>query len=100
MGTNFACATLASGSVECWGNGNSGDLGNGFAVQETSPVLVSGITNAVQVSAGYDFACALLSTGAVDCWGDNTNDTLANSGVTGSSDVHRSRRETSRTLPR
>ncbi|HWD94854.1 MAG TPA: InlB B-repeat-containing protein [Acidimicrobiales bacterium] len=79
MGANFACATLANGTVDCWGNGNSGDLGNGLSTQETSPIVVAGITNAVQVSAGYDFACALLSTGSIDCWGDNSSDAIGTS---------------------
>jgi alpha-tubulin suppressor-like RCC1 family protein len=79
MGDDFACATLADGSVDCWGNGNSGDLGDSESTQETSPVQVPGISDAVQVSAGYDFACALLSTGSIDCWGDNTSDALGTS---------------------
>jgi hypothetical protein len=53
----LACAALASGKVKCWGNGYTD-------VQE-----ISGITNAVKVSAGWDNACALLANGRVRCWG-------------------------------
>jgi alpha-tubulin suppressor-like RCC1 family protein len=35
------------------------------------PVVVSGIADATQVSAGYEDSCALLAGGSVDCWGYN-----------------------------
>lgn len=73
---NFSCA-LASGSVQCWGTGWNGQLGNGTNTgnQET-PVSVSGISTAVDVSAGYSHACAALSNGTVQCWGYNGNGEL------------------------
>ena len=34
---------------------------------------MSGITNAIQISAGYYYTCAVLSNHKVECWGNNVN---------------------------
>jgi alpha-tubulin suppressor-like RCC1 family protein len=80
---SHTCAVLATGVVDCWGwnlygqlgNGQMGDdqLGNGNIVDDfrPTPVQVVGITDAVQVAAGYDHTCAVLATGVIDCWGNN-----------------------------
>ena len=76
------CALLSSGGVDCWGLNADGQLGDGTTTGpqtcpglnlacSTTPVGVSGITNAIAVADGYDSACALLSGGNVACWGDN-----------------------------
>lgn len=74
ISSNYAsvCALLASGSIECWGLNNTGQLGNGtsgYAHDSTSPMPVSGIADATQVAIGTGDACALLTTGGIDCWG-------------------------------
>ena len=67
------CATNATGGVDCWGDNTKGKLGNGSTTNSSSPVAVSAITGALDVSAGASHSCALLSSGgAVKCWGDNT----------------------------
>jgi alpha-tubulin suppressor-like RCC1 family protein len=63
----FSCALMTSGGVKCWG---TTALGNGTTTATTTPVDVTGITDAVMISTGYSHACALLSSGAVKCWGD------------------------------
>jgi alpha-tubulin suppressor-like RCC1 family protein/uncharacterized membrane protein YgcG len=72
VSTNYdhACALLATGSVECWGVNNSGDLGSN-AGDSNVPVPVPGINDATAVAAGGAYSCALLATGSVDCWGTN-----------------------------
>lgn len=76
-GGGSACALLSGGSLDCWGDNSVGQLGDGSAnaVSEV-PVAVSGISDAIQVSAGSDFACALLSGGRIDCWGFNSSGQL------------------------
>jgi alpha-tubulin suppressor-like RCC1 family protein len=68
-----ACAQLKSGGVDCWGDNEFGDLGDGHSFEESAkPVAVTGISTATQIAAGYFDTCAVLSSGGVNCWGDNT----------------------------
>jgi alpha-tubulin suppressor-like RCC1 family protein len=73
VGNSHACALLASGSVECWGEGQTGMLGDGNDVDRFVPVQVSGLSGATAVTAGFLNTCALLQTGAAECWGDNSD---------------------------
>jgi alpha-tubulin suppressor-like RCC1 family protein len=69
-GGDFTCALLLDGTVECWGDGTSGQLGVGMSTGSSTPLNVSGLTHVSAIAAGYDHACALLSDGTVECWGD------------------------------
>ena len=62
----------------CWGYNPYGALGNGTATNAYTPVTVSGLSDAVQISGGYYHTCALRSTGAVVCWGNNSYGTIGN----------------------
>jgi alpha-tubulin suppressor-like RCC1 family protein len=93
-GYSSSCALLSGGSVECWGGNSSGELGDGtdtgpdscgYGGCSTTPVAVSGITNATAIAAGGDSTCALFSDGGVDCWGDNTGGELGNDTTGGES---------------
>lgn len=72
----FACATRVTGQVLCWGGNSAGELGNGSLITSTSPVAVSGITDAASVGAGGGVveygghACVSRTAGQVRCWGD------------------------------
>jgi len=71
------CALTASGKVFCWGNGGSGQLGNGTTSNSPVPVAVD-MSGALagkivtQVAVLTSAACALTSDGAVYCWGSNS----------------------------
>ena len=65
------CVVLNSGSINCWGNNSSGQLGNGTYDNSLAPVAVSGITNATAITSGDSSTCALLADATVRCWGTN-----------------------------
>jgi alpha-tubulin suppressor-like RCC1 family protein len=69
-GFQHACA-LDGGRVRCWGSNTAGQLGDGTTDTRTTPVLVDGIDDAVEVAVGGNVSCARKSSGAVWCWGDN-----------------------------
>jgi alpha-tubulin suppressor-like RCC1 family protein len=68
----YSCALLRSGSVECWGHNDKGQLGIGRPSSGSLvPVRVLGLTSAVSISTGVGHACSLLASGAAACWGSN-----------------------------
>lgn len=81
-GQSHACAVLDNSQISCWGDNESGQLGNGSSADAiTSPTgllaLPSG-RSAEGVSAGRDHTCALLDNGDVTCWGSDASGQLGN----------------------
>ncbi len=70
-GVQGGCARLQAGGVECWGYNSDGELGNGTAGEPSRPVVVTGITNAKQLSTANFVTCAVLADGSVSCWGQS-----------------------------
>jgi len=81
-GTNHHCGIKQpGGTVWCWGLGMQGQLGssvpNSFDNPSTpppkmtagTPVVVPGVSNAIDVAVGESWTCALLASGSVQCWG-------------------------------
>ncbi|MCV9964205.1 putative Ig domain-containing protein [Pararhizobium sp. BT-229] len=68
-GYNHQCVRMNSGEVRCWGSNGNGQLGNGGTTYSNTPVVATGVSNAIQVSAMREFTCALTQAGAVMCWG-------------------------------
>lgn len=70
---NTTCALTTAGTVYCWGQNESGQVGNGVA--STTDVLratqVSGLTGAVGLTVGGSHSCAVLADGGARCWGAN-----------------------------
>jgi alpha-tubulin suppressor-like RCC1 family protein len=93
-GTSDLCAVTTAGAVECLGDNQYGQLGNGTVTDAsttsqdteyvTTPVTVSGVSGATAVSVGGNFACALVTGGAVKCWGYGQDGELGNGGATNS----------------
>lgn len=84
------CATgaWAAGSpgAAAWGNGTSGQLGDGTMSSSLYPAPVSDLTGVTAVAAGKAHGLALLESGKVMAWGDNASGDLGN-GSTTASDV-------------
>lgn len=74
-GSNHNCALFANESIRCWGNGQSGKLGNGnpndigdnLGEMPSAYVEVGGVV--MQTDAGDGHTCALLTSGKTRCWG-------------------------------
>ena len=69
-GSIHTCALLADHTVQCWGVGLLGQIGNG-ALGVSYAATVLGITNADAIVAGGTHSCALLDDRTVRCWGNN-----------------------------
>jgi Regulator of Chromosome Condensation (RCC1) repeat protein/regulator of chromosome condensation (RCC1) repeat-containing protein len=77
-GLAHACAVLAGGGVQCWGQGLLGRLGYGNVknvgddeVPATVGLVRLGSAKAVRLGLGESHTCALLDDGGVNCWGRN-----------------------------
>lgn len=87
-GNHHTCALLDDGTVRCWGANYLGQLGNGttgpatclsgsFAFGcATTPVVVSELTDAKDISLGNYHTCAVRHGGSLKCWGLNDNGQL------------------------
>ena len=68
VGAGYACAVQASGGVVCWGDGWSGQLGDGMQRERATPVAVVGLPGrAAAVSASpadvvWDYGCGTAAT--------------------------------------
>jgi len=56
--SNHACAVHDGGSVSCWGENESGQLGDGTFGESLEPVKVLGIEDAVSIEPSHDAARA------------------------------------------
>src|SRR5262249_32887729 len=76
-----ACASLADGTVWCWGSNDRYQLGDGTTTTRPTPVLVEGVTGATSVTVGLDRSCARLHDGTAKCWGSNDSFGLLGGGT-------------------
>src|SRR3546814_10455118 len=83
---DHTCALLDDGSVKCWGENNSGQLGYGDRIDrgdgpnemgDNLPTVGLGTDlTAVAITCGYGNTCALLDDGSGKCWGKCSNGQL------------------------
>ena len=78
VGNFHTCVLLADSTMRCWGNNQSGRLGDGTTSQRNNPVqvLASGSTQGtnvlsgvVRIDAGGAHTCAVMDDTTLRCWG-------------------------------
>jgi alpha-tubulin suppressor-like RCC1 family protein len=77
-GGYHSCAVVAGGKVDCWGDNDNGEIGNGITAggDVVTATAVRGLGNATDGAAGDYHSCALMHGGTVRCWGDNSEGEL------------------------
>ncbi len=70
VGWGHVCALMIDGGVQCWGDNDHGELGDGTTATRSLPAPVPGLSDVAMLSAGQETSCALAG-GAVACWGSN-----------------------------
>lgn len=69
----ISCGVTTTNLVQCWGDNQQGQLGNGTTVSRATPGPVNdplGVGYS-RVSTGYNYACAITTTNKLYCWGEN-----------------------------
>ncbi|MBI1823493.1 MAG: hypothetical protein HY200_05155 [Nitrospirae bacterium] len=79
-GRRHSCALLKDHTVQCWGKGFEGQLGDGRKKDSLTPVKVTNLNpngvliafnHILTISSGSQHTCALLENREVHCWGSN-----------------------------
>jgi len=72
VGRSHSCATFdGDTSVQCWGDNEFGQLGDGTTLSRAFPKKVEGLEVAISLGVGFRHTCAFESEIAVKCWGAN-----------------------------
>jgi len=84
------CALDSNGGLWCWGNGTSGNLGDGTWASKTAPVRVLGpagmgwMDNIIDFAVAQSAVCVVRNDGSVWCWGLNSHGQLGDGTTTNS----------------
>jgi alpha-tubulin suppressor-like RCC1 family protein len=83
LGDLHSCAISNNGTLKCWGDDLSDQLGNGpDATAKNTPQSVSSSAKFKAVTGGETFSCAVTVAGAVQCWGRNVFGQLGDGSTT------------------
>lgn len=78
-GQNYSLALKSDGTVWAWGGNSNGQLGLGYeSLNETAPVQVPNINNAVAIEAHHTTTFILLKTGELLAFGRNSSSSIGN----------------------
>ncbi len=70
-GGTFTCGRTTAGLLYCWGQNDSGQLGDGGSAAALAPVAVTGGFTWDLLDAGTFHSCAVRDAGRAFCWGQN-----------------------------
>ena len=76
VGNQHFLALCNDKTVQAWGTGTDGELGNGTFNDSNVPVTVNSLTDIISVAAGDAHCIALKNNGTVWTWGINTDGQL------------------------
>jgi alpha-tubulin suppressor-like RCC1 family protein len=78
-GTGYVCILTNEGAIQCLGENEYGQLGNGTTRPTYRATNVTKLPGkAIKISVGAIYACALVDNGDILCWGDNSVGQLGN----------------------
>ena len=82
-GLTHSLMVKSDGTVWAWGSNADGQLGlSGDVPEATKPVRVEGLSQIVEVAAGYSFSAALTGSGLVYVWGNGQSSPRVAQGLT------------------
>ena len=81
VGPSHSCALATSGTLYCWGDNSSGQIGNGSTSNAETPAVVQTPVPLKSVALGTSHTCGLSATGAAWCWGSNASGQLGLGGA-------------------
>ncbi len=84
-GHEHTCALITGGTVYCWGQNSSGQLGDGTYIDRTNAASVSSFADFQTISGGADHSCGLRAGNLIYCWGDGSFGQLGNGTTTSTS---------------
>lgn len=70
LGHRHTCE-LRAGRIRCWGDGTSGQLGNGAQQKAPAPITLDAGTDWTSLSTGEQHSCGLKQDGSIWCFGGN-----------------------------
>ena len=66
----YTCGIQADGSLWCWGDNESGELGDGTTTNQLVPEQI-GTAKWTSLALGNNYVCGIQSDGSLSCWGSN-----------------------------
>lgn len=82
VGESHTCVAREDGSVACWGNNTSMQLGDGTSVTRERAIVTPAVADIQAVASGSMHTCVADSSGVVRCWGRNATGQLGDGSTT------------------